>query len=73
MLINKINDVLDIIEEIKEERLTEEELHLIEKREEMRRQKNFAEADKMRALLKEKSIVLEDTPQGVRWKRIKNE
>mgnify|MGYP001609283698 CR=1 FL=1 len=47
----------------------EEENALIEQREQLRRQKNFAEADKIRAELKSRGILLEDTPQGVRWKK----
>ncbi|MEJ2367653.1 MAG: cysteine--tRNA ligase [Acidobacteriota bacterium] len=42
---------------------------LIEKRQQARREKNFAEADRIRDELKGKGIILEDTPQGVRWKR----
>jgi len=42
---------------------------LVEERNEARKNKNFARADEIRDMLKEKSIILEDTPQGVRWKR----
>lgn len=42
---------------------------LIEKREEARKSKDFSTADKIRDGLKEKGIVLEDTKEGVRWKR----
>ncbi|HEX7065070.1 MAG TPA: cysteine--tRNA ligase [Bacillales bacterium] len=42
---------------------------LIEQREEARKERNFALADQIRDDLKEKGILLEDTPQGVRWKR----
>jgi cysteinyl-tRNA synthetase len=43
---------------------------LIEKREQARKMKNWALADSIRDQLKEQGIVLEDTPQGVRWKRL---
>lgn len=42
---------------------------LIEERETARKERNFQRADEIRDLLKEQNILLEDTPQGVRWKR----
>ena len=42
---------------------------LIEERTQARKSKNWARADEIRDILKAKGIVLEDTPQGVRWKR----
>ncbi|MFC4025690.1 cysteine--tRNA ligase [Oceanobacillus longus] len=42
---------------------------LIEERNEARKNRNFPRADEIRDLLKEKDIILEDTPQGIRWKR----
>lgn len=43
---------------------------MIEARQAARKAKNYAEADRIRDELKAKGIVLEDTPQGVKWKRI---
>lgn len=43
---------------------------LIEKRIQARKDRNFALADEIRDQLKEMNIILEDTPQGTRWKRI---
>ncbi|MGC8720731.1 MAG: CysS/YqeB C-terminal domain-containing protein, partial [Thermodesulforhabdaceae bacterium] len=40
----------------------------IAKRAEARKEKRFDEADRIRAMLAEKSIQLEDTPQGTRWR-----
>lgn len=42
---------------------------LVEARLEARRRRDFAEADRVRAQLGELGVVLEDTPQGTRWKR----
>lgn len=39
-------------------------------RQEARQNKNWALADRIRDDLKDLGIVLEDTPNGVRWKRI---
>ena len=42
--------------------------HLIEQRNAARKAKNWAEADRIRDELKARNIILEDTPQGVKWK-----
>ena len=55
--------------EKKEELLDADIEVLIEERQEARKAKNFARADEIRALLLEKGIVLEDTREGVKWKR----
>lgn len=55
---------------LKTEELLDAEIEeLIEKRNEARRNRDFALADKIRDELKERNIILEDTPQGTRWKR----
>ena len=55
----------------KEEEILEEEiLELIEKRTQARKEKNYQLADKIRDDLKYKGIILEDTQEGVKWKRI---
>ncbi|MDR7002481.1 cysteine--tRNA ligase [Neobacillus niacini] len=53
----------------KEEMLDEEIDALLEKRIQARKDRNFQLADQIRDQLKAMNIVLEDTPQGTRWKR----
>lgn len=65
----KLSSVLGISYK-KRDLLDDEIKKLIEKREEARKAKNWAEADKIRDELKKQGIALEDTPSGVRWKRI---
>ncbi len=43
---------------------------LVDARQAAKKAKNFAEADRLRARLLELGIVVEDTPQGPRWKRV---
>lgn len=52
-----------------EESLEEEIERLIAQRQQARKEKNYKLADEIRDQLKEKGIVLEDTPQGVKWRR----
>ncbi|MCA1066429.1 cysteine--tRNA ligase [Rossellomorea sp. AcN35-11] len=52
-----------------EELLDEEVEELIQKRIQARKDRNFQLADEIRDTLKEMNIILEDTPQGIRWKR----
>jgi cysteinyl-tRNA synthetase len=61
--------VLGILEKPKSNLLDEEIEHLMEQRVEARAAKNWKLADEIRDLLVEKGIVLEDTPQGIRWRR----
>jgi cysteinyl-tRNA synthetase len=42
---------------------------IIEMRQQARQKKDWAAADQLRDRLGEIGVVLEDTPQGVRWKR----
>ncbi len=61
--------ILGLAAEKKEELLDAEIEALIEERQQARKNKNFARADEIRGLLLEKGIVLEDTREGVKWKR----
>ena len=62
-------DVLGIILEKEPEILDEEIERLIEERQQARKEKNFARADEIRDQLAGKGILLEDTREGVKWKR----
>ncbi len=63
------NEVLGILAEQETELLDEEVDRLIQERIEARQNKNWARADEIRDLLTAQGILLEDTPQGVRWRR----
>jgi cysteinyl-tRNA synthetase len=67
--IEKFDAVLGIFGKMQEEMLDAEIETLIEERQAARRNRNFARSDEIRDLLGEKGIVLEDTKDGVRWKR----
>ena len=67
--IEKLCDVLGIVTEKKEEILDSEIEEMIAARQQARKDKNFALADEIRGKLLEKGIVLEDTREGVKWKR----
>ena len=65
----ELGDILGLVFETKEEILDEEIEKLIEERQVARKGRNFQRADEIRAELLEKGIVLEDTREGVKWKR----
>ncbi|KOR26362.1 cysteine--tRNA ligase [Clostridium sp. L74] len=69
-LIKELGNPLGILQKSTKANLEEEIEKLIEERQKARKEKNWALADKIRDDLKERGIVLEDTPQGVRWKQI---
>lgn len=62
-------DVLGILLDTEEEILDSEIEALIEERQAARKEKDFARADEIRNRLQEKGILLEDTREGVKWKR----
>ncbi|MCX7951532.1 MAG: cysteine--tRNA ligase [Clostridiales bacterium] len=68
-LIRELGSPLGILQKSTRSSLEEEIEKLIEERQRARKEKNFALADKIRDDLKARGIILEDTPQGVRWKR----
>ncbi|GBF37388.1 cysteine--tRNA ligase [Leptospira johnsonii] len=69
-LFYKIDSILGVLSfERKVEVLDSEIDELVRQRQEARKNKNFAEADRLRDKLNELGIILEDTKQGLRWKR----
>ena len=66
---DQLTGVLGLVYNRKTETLDSEIEALIEKRTEARKAKDFKTADAIRDQLKEMGIVLEDTPQGVKWSR----
>lgn len=69
-LIRELGGPLGIVQKTTKVSLEEEVEELIRQRQEARKNKDFALSDKIRDDLKARGIVLEDTPQGVRWKKL---
>ncbi len=67
--IKVLSDILGLKVEKQEEMLDEEVDALIAERQQARKDRNFARADEIRDELLAKGIILEDTREGVRWKR----
>ena len=62
-------DICGLILESRKEILDQDIEALIQERQEARKAKNFARADEIRQQLLEQGIILEDTREGVKWKR----
>jgi len=69
-ILKELGSVLGILQNTDTDSIDDEIEELIAKRQEARKNKNFALADEIRDTLKAQGIVLEDTPNGVKWKRI---
>ena len=67
---NKFDKVLGVLQREKQDVSNEIE-KLIAEREDARSKKDYQKADKIRDSLRKKGIELEDTPLGVKWKRVK--
>lgn len=70
-------NLLKAAEKIRQEKQAEEAQNvdpevdaLVAARTDAKRAKNYAEADRIRDLLKEKGIEIIDTPQGAKWRRV---
>ena len=65
----ELSDVLGIPFIERRDELTAEQQALFEARKAARKEKNWAESDRIRDELKAQGIIVEDTPQGMKWKR----
>lgn len=65
----ELSDICGLILEEKKDILDSEIEQLIVDRQNARKEKNFAKADEIRDELLSKGIILEDTREGVKWKR----
>lgn len=68
-LFDELTGVLGLVYNRKTESLDDEIEKMIEARTQARKDRNWAEADRIRDELKAQGIILEDTPQGVKWHR----
>ncbi len=69
MNFDKVLGVMSGFWERREEKLSKEVEDLVKKREEARKARDWKTADTIRDRLREMGIVLEDTPEGLKWKR----
>ncbi len=67
--VDRFDSVFSIFGEVKKEMLDSEIQALIDERQAARKAKNFARSDEIRNQLTEMGIILEDTKDGVRWRR----
>ncbi|WP_294352831.1 cysteine--tRNA ligase [uncultured Clostridium sp.] len=68
-LLRELGKPLGMLQKTTKCSLEDEIEALIEQRQQARKNRDFALADKIRDDLKDRGIILEDTPQGVRWKK----
>lgn len=69
-LMKEFDEIFGILSEVKEEKLPKEVEEFIKKREEVRKRGDFKTADKIRKQIKELGFAIEDTDEGVKWKKI---
>ncbi|MBW6410358.1 cysteine--tRNA ligase [Clostridium weizhouense] len=70
LVIRELGKPLGILQKSTKQDLDSEIQALVDQRQQARKDRDFALADKIRDDLKNRGIVLEDTPQGVRWKKV---
>ena len=64
-----LSDICGLLVEKRKEMLEEDIEALIEERQKARKARDFKRADEIRSELLDKGIILEDTREGVKWKR----
>jgi cysteinyl-tRNA synthetase len=69
-LFDELCDVLGLVYDRKEENLDTGVEELIAQRTQARKDKNWAEADRIRDELKARGIEIIDTPQGAKWRKV---
>jgi cysteinyl-tRNA synthetase len=68
-LVSEFDTVLAVLGDLsKEENLPEEAQELVQRREEARKARDWKTADQLRIQLKAIGVIIEDTPQGLRWR-----
>jgi cysteinyl-tRNA synthetase len=68
-LLARFDTVLNVLGDQQSEMLDSEVQALLDERQEARRRRDFGRADEIRVELANRGIILEDTKDGVRWKR----
>lgn len=71
-LLRELDTVLGLLAPAREEALPEDLRALLDERQRARAERRFARADELRAELLRRGVSLEDTKDGVRWKRLKD-
>lgn len=71
-LLRELDGVLGVLAPPREDGLPDELRALLDERRRARLERNFARADELRAELLRRGVVIEDTRDGVRWKRLKD-
>jgi len=64
-LLEELTGILGLLQDGEEDSIDSDIAALVEERQKARKEKNFARADEIRDILKERGITLKDTPQGV--------
>ncbi len=68
-LLDRMNSVLNIFDDEQPQMLDDDIQAMIDERQQARHRRDFARADEIRDQLAARGITLEDTKDGVRWKR----